>query len=253
MFSEQRKEKILQLLQEYNEVTVNSLTKVLSVSEATVRRDLEGLEQAGLLHRTHGGAVLIQSISNQMEQFPDEINCIGKVAAKLLENNQIIAIGPGELGLALARNIPENIECSVVTNDVLVMLELLNHPSINVIMVGGLIRKRLDSDIFASGELATGMLDELHVDKAYLSVDGVSIEKGLTLKNYEHVQIWKKLRKISDETIIMAKPDAFGKKELIKLISAVDIKCIVSNKDVGNDYKKYFFEHGIPIYLGYDL
>ena len=260
MFSEQRQAKIMQLLKEYNEVTVSSLTSILSVSEATVRRDLETLEKMHFLHRTHGGAVLIsdnspdvRAIVDQAREFSENSDNIGKTAAKLLENNEIIAIGPGELGQAFARNIPDGFCCTVITNDVLVMLELLKRPSVKVIMVGGAMLKESDNDIFASGELAIETLDALHVDKAFLSVSGIDVEKGLTIKNYEHALIWKKLKNISNETIILAKEEAFDKEDFIKLMPLNEVKKIISGKDVSNLYKKYFFEHGIPLYMSLDL
>lgn len=260
MFSEQRQAKIMQLLKEYNEVTVGSLTSILSVSEATVRRDLENLEQMNLLHRTHGGAVLVsdntsdvRAIINQESEISENNDNIGKTAAKLLVSDEIVAIGPGELGLALARNIPNDFSCTVITNDVLVMLELLKHSSVKVIMVGGAMLKESDNDIFASGELAIEMLDELHADKAFLSVNGINIERGLAIKNYEHALIWKKLKKISNETIIMATQEAFDKKDFIKLMPIDEIKKIISSKDIDDKYKKYFFEHGIPLYTSFDL
>jgi DeoR family fructose operon transcriptional repressor len=260
MFSEQRQEKIMQLLHEYNEVTVSSLTTILSVSEATVRRDLENLEQMKYLHRTHGGAVLVKeetpivrSFASQTNQITEDLNCIGRTAANFLTRDEIVAIGPGKLGLALAMNIPNDVSCTVITNDVLVMIELLNHQLIKVIIIGGLVRKESENEAFVSGELAMAMLDEIHIDKSFLSVDGVDMEKGLTIKNYEHALIWKKLRGISNEVVIMAKPDAFNKKDFIKLMPIGEIKYIISGKDVSHEYKKYFFENGIPLYTSFDL
>lgn len=260
MFSEQRQAKIMQLLKEYNEVTVGSLTSILSVSEATVRRDLETLEKMNFLHRTHGGAVLIsdnspdvRAIVNQTNGISESSDNIGKTAVRLLVKDEVIAIGPGELGQAFARNIPGDFSCTVITNDALIMLGLLKRPSVKVVMVGGAMLRESDDDIFASGELAIEILDELHVDKAFLSVSGIDLEKGLTIKNYEHALIWKKLKKISNETIILAKPEAFDKKDFIKLMPVDEIKKIISSKDVSDKYKKYFFEHGIPLYTGLDL
>ena len=250
----------MQLLKEYNEVTVGSLTSVLSVSEATVRRDLETLEKMNFLHRTHGGAVLIsdnspdvRAIVNQASEISENSDNIGKTAVGLLGNDEVIAIGPGELGQAFARNIPDDFCCTAITNDVLVMLELLKRPSVKVVMVGGAMLKESNDDIFASGELAIEILDELHVDKAFLSVSGVDMEKGLTIKNYEHALIWKKLKKISNETIILAKKEAFDKKDFIKLMPLNEVKKIISTKEVSDKYKKYFFEHGIPLYMSLDL
>lgn len=260
MFVEQRQEKIMQLLREYNEVDVNSLTKVLSVSEATIRRDLEKMEKVGVLHRTHGGAILVNEDIQRLKYQEDsdnlrtrEINDIGRAASKFLVNDEVVAIGAGELGLSLARNINKNLKCTIVTNDVMIMAELLNYRDIDVIMIGGHVLKKRENYIFSSGESAMRMLSEFHVNKAFLSVDGISFQDGLTVKDYEYALIWKELKNISDKTIVMATADAFEHRHFVKLISIDEIDQVISSVKLNDNYKKYFFENGISIHISHEI
>jgi len=259
MFAEQRQQKIMHMLEEYQQVDVSSLTSVLSASEATIRRDLEKLERAGLLCRTHGGAILAENNSPVLQviaqkDYPrdSEVESIGKTASRVIEPGEVIAIGSGLLGLALARNLGNDSHCTIVTNDAMIMTELLGYGQTGVIMVGGLVHKN-DDAVFTSGEPAIRMLEEFSVSKAFLSVDGVNTEAGLTIQNFEYALIWKKLMEIASETVIMAMPGAFGKRGLVRLVPAKAVQRYVTTGSVNEEFKRYCYDHNIPIHLGFDL
>lgn len=259
MFAEQRQEKIMHLLSEYKQVDVSSLTSILSVSEATIRRDLEKLEQVGLLRRTHGGAILveekntvIQAITKAADLVDNEIDNIGKTAARMIESGDVIAIGTGPLGLSLARSLHDSLQCTIVTNDAMIMTELLHNDQANVIMVGGLAKKT-DQAVFTTGEATIRMLEEFSVQKAFLSVDGISITAGLTSRDFEYAIIWKKLMAIAQETIIMAPMEAFNRRELVRLVPMDKVDRYVTSGKIKDDFKKYFHEHNIPVYIDFDL
>lgn len=261
MFAEQRQEKIMQLLEKHNKVDVYSLSRMLSVSDATVRRDLEKLEKLGILYRTHGGAISVNkktqllnpAIEPEAKIEVQEINDIGSAAAKFLINHEVVAIGGGRLGLALAQNIDPNLVSTIITNDVAILLELLQYPGIDVIMTGGLARKKEEGHVFTTGEFAMKILDELHVNKAFLSVDGIDEDVGLSMKDFEYAHIWRKLKKISDKTIIMVTADAFNRREFVKLIPINEVDQVISSIKVGDKHKEYLFENGIPIHISHGI
>ncbi len=260
MFAEQRQEKILEFLREFNQVDVSSLTMELSASEATIRRDLEKLERMGLLHRTHGGAILaresapfLQIAASYSKPEMQEINDIGRAAARFLSDDEVVGIGSGELGLSLARNIDPNIRCTIVTNDVMVMTELLNHRNIEVLMVGGLARKRSENCIFTSGESTVRTMDELHLDKVFLCVDGVDFQNGYTTKDFEYALIWKKFKDISRQVIVIAAADSFDRKNFVKLAAINEVQQVISSVKLDDRYKKFYFENGISIHIGHEI
>lgn len=261
MFAEQRYEKIMLILQKYKHVDVSSLTSILQASEATVRRDLDKLEKDGLLRRTHGGATLVEAPTSILEKpafesndpLEIEINQIGKIAANLIDDGDIIAIGAGGLGLALARNTNTKKQFSVVTNDILIMTELLRFPNVQIIMVGGLTRVLSDKLIYTSGDFTLQMLNDFSVNKAFLSVDGISLTKGLMAVDYEYALIWKKIHSISDQLIIMAVHQAFGNKGMIRLADMTDINRIITTPDIDMEYQDFFLDHNIAVHLSLDL
>lgn len=259
MFAEQRQERIMHILEEYNQVEVSSLTSILSASEATIRRDLEKLERAGLIHRTHGGAILVEKESPVLQAIvkkddPREkvIGSIGKTAARIVSPKEVVAIGAGVLGMAMARHLDSELQCTIITNDARIMMELLSRQQQSVIMIGGMAHIT-DQAAFTSGEIAVRMLDEFNVNKVFLDVEGIEHGAGLTTKNLEQALIWKKLMGIAEETVILALPEAFGRREFVRLAPVGAAHRFVSCEEADEAYKKYFFEHGVPFHFGFDV
>src|SRR5215510_3455231 len=193
----QRSERILQELLRNGEVMVDSLARQLSVSEATIRRDLTELEQQGLLRRNHGGAVLIapmlyeafrhvSSFQEQEQQCVAEKRRIGLMAANLVTDGEIIAIGAGTTTTQVARSMRHRKGITVVTNAINIAMELSHLPDIKVCITGGY----LSGDWFAVvGDTAQRNASEIFVDKVFIGVDGIHPEHGLTTNYTEQAAI----------------------------------------------------------------
>ena len=141
MFADARIEKIKELLLEYKHVDVNTLSSVLSASVATVRRDLERLEEEGFLRRTHGGAIIIEKKEKiakvAQEPYYREKKQIGIIAASLIKNNETVYIGAGRTCQQIARNLKDKRNVKVVTNNIGVITELLHTQSVRLMVPGG--------------------------------------------------------------------------------------------------------------------
>ncbi|MDD3840827.1 MAG: DeoR/GlpR family DNA-binding transcription regulator [Clostridia bacterium] len=256
MFAAERIEKIKELLYLYKHVDVTSLSSILSVSEATVRRDLEKLEKEGFLKRTHGGALLKEDvnadphiISNSVPNY-EEKKLIGYIASQLVEDNEVIAIGSGTTCLELAKNLKTKKHLSIVTNNVLIAAELSQNKNVKVILTGGHAIAD-ETSITLIGEFAYNMISNIYVNKVFLGVDGADINNGYTCSDNEIALVWRKFHKISGEIIIAADYTKFGKRDFIKLGPLDIADKVVTNEKVAEEYKQYFFEKGIPIYTSY--
>ncbi|MDU4311729.1 MAG: DeoR/GlpR family DNA-binding transcription regulator [Klebsiella michiganensis] len=177
MFAEERQEKLLSILREKRKVAVSEMCDVFNVSGATIRADLRQLEEEGLLTRTHGGAVLRTRASFEQASDAREIvnlsakERIGQRAAALVEDGDIIVLDTGTTTLHIARNIRDRQNVTVVTNDYQIARELEASPSIQTILLGGIVKKGYHCVVAINGR---SILDTLNVDKAFMGAEHAS-------------------------------------------------------------------------------
>lgn len=255
MFAAGRLEKIKEILKEYKKVEVTTLVSILAVSEATVRRDLEKLEKENFLKRTYGGAILVEEKPPEPPvEIPnlEEKKYIATIAANFVENSEVIIVGPGTTCLQFALSLKEKKDLTIVTNNVLVSTELARYKDIKVVLTGGNIYST-ENSISLVGEFAYNMLDNIRVEKAFLGVGGVDINYGFSGTSTELAILWKKMREISKEIIILADYSKFGKKSFVSLGPLSIAHKIVTNEQVSEEFKQYFFNSDIPIYTRYEL
>src|SRR5215475_12556518 len=207
-----RSEQILQELLRNSEVAVDKLAEQLKVSEATIRRDLSELERQGLLLRSHGGAVPVapmlyepfrhvSSFQEQEERCAAEKRRIGLLAANLIADGEVIAIGAGTTTTQVARSIRHRKGITVLTNALNVAMELSHMPDIKVCMTGGF----LSGDWFALvGDVAQRNASEMFVDKAFIGVDGIHGELGLTTNYPDQAAIHRVMLQLARQRIIVA-------------------------------------------------
>src|SRR3954465_4820451 len=157
----ERHQFILNKLTKESFVNVLELCKELDVSSVTIRKDLKLLEDKKLLFRTHGGASMnnpytVDKPVNEKEKLQSvEKMKIGAAAAQTIEANDFIIIASGTTVLALAKNIKPNKGLTVITSALNVALELLQHDNIEIIQLGGIIRRTSSS---ITGSYAQSML-----------------------------------------------------------------------------------------------
>jgi len=210
--TERRSEQILQELLRNGEVSVESLAKHLQVSAATIRRDLSELERQGLLRRNHGGAVLVapmlyepfrhvSSFHEQEQKCAAEKRRIGLMAAGLISDGEIIAIGAGTTTTQVARSIRHRKAITVLTNALNIAMELSHLAEIKVCMTGGF----LSGDWFALvGDVAQRNAGEMFVDKVFVGVDGIHAEHGLTTNYPDQAAIHRAMIRQARQRIVVA-------------------------------------------------
>ncbi len=188
---------ILRELRQAGNVSAEVLHDKLEVSLATVRRDLQELENRGLLRRTHGGAIPIEplfyeafrhdrSFQDQVGSFVDEKRRIAQAAAELISPGDTIALTAGTTTTEVVRSLHTLGGITVVTNTVNVAMELSNRKDIHVFVTGGHLR----GDWFSLvGQAAVTTMSGIFVDLLFVGVNGIDAEKGLTCLNSNEVEI----------------------------------------------------------------
>lgn len=194
---QQRFHSILSGLQEHGSVAVDDLSARLAVSVVTIRRDLDLLEQQGLLRRTHGGAVSIEplfyepfrkdrSFQAQVERLANEKRRIGRAAAALIAAGETIAITPGTTTAEIIRSLPLDLKVTVVTNTVNIAMELSKRKDISVFVTGG----HLHGDWFSLvGPSASRSLENMLIHTMFIGADGIDARWGLSCFSSDEAEL----------------------------------------------------------------
>ncbi|AKQ46553.1 transcriptional regulator [Rufibacter radiotolerans] len=231
----ERHQHILNKLQQKGQVQVLDLCEELSVSSVTIRKDLKLLEDKGLLFRTHGGATqnnpytIDRPVNEKETMQTGEKKLIGTAAARLVQPNDSILIASGTTVMALAKSIQPQESLMVITSALNVALELLRHPEVEVLQLGGLLRKSSSS---VTGPYAESVLADFSCSKLFLGVDGIDIEFGLTTTNVMEARLNRQMINISQKTIVLADSSKFGRRGFGRICGFEDIDEIITDKGI---------------------
>jgi len=238
MLKNERNKEILRQLLRDGEVTVERLAERFATSSATIRRELTYLEGAGLLRRTHGGAIQVEpmlyepfrgvsSFSAQEQMQAAEKRRIGLAAAEMIKDGEIVALTGGTTTTQVGRSIHHRKGVTIVTNAINIAMELSHRVDLKIIVTGGSLNK----DCFAlTGPSGIASFNELFYDRAFIGVDGIHPEHGLTSDNAELAAVNRAIIQHSRKTVVVADHSKFGKvsKTLIAPVANVDL--IVTDK-----------------------
>lgn len=217
MLAIDRHEKIMQLLVKNKSISVKTLCDLLQASEATIRRDLTLLENENKLERTHGGAFINDSIKltyeetfNQKELIAsDEKRRIAQRAFEMIKANDSLVLDSGTTTLELARLIGESdIPLMVITNATTISNIISKNEKVEFYVLGGRVRLNTLATV---GSMAIEMLKRYNVSKAFVGVNGITIENGLTTPDLEEAEIKKTMLSIAEERIVLTDSSKFQK------------------------------------------
>ncbi|PAE25767.1 DeoR/GlpR family DNA-binding transcription regulator [Bacillus sp. 7894-2] len=238
MLVAERQQKIVELVNIKSSIRVSELSEYFSVTEETIRRDLEKLERENKLKRSHGGAVRIQ------EEDPDvaereitnvtEKKAIANEAAKLVESGDRIILDASSTAWYMAKALP-NIPLTVITNSIKVSMELSKKDKIEVISTGGKLNPKSMSHV---GPLAERSLDMYHVNKTFISCKGLHLENGLSDSNEEQAILKKRMAERSDKVIVMADSSKFGVKGFSQIMPINNAHHIMTDSKIDSGIKE---------------
>ena len=246
----ERHQHIITKLKEQGNVKVLNLCKELKVSSVTIRKDLKLLEDKELLFRTHGGGTVsnpytIDRSVNEKEQIRSvEKASIGSAAASLIQPNDCILIASGTTVFSLAKNIRPQESLTVITAALNVATELIHHPQIEVIQLGGILRKSSSS---VTGIYAEKILEDFSCTKLFLGVDGIDLEFGLTTTNMMEAQLNRKMIEAAQKTIVLADSSKFGKRGFGKICGLEDIEQVITDSGISDHTAKALKDMGMEV------
>ncbi|WP_091349956.1 DeoR/GlpR family DNA-binding transcription regulator [Anaerobranca gottschalkii] len=252
MFVEERHRLIIELLKKHQRVRVNTLTEELGVSESTIRRDLQELEEMGLLKRTHGGAVLSGKLAfeptmgEKAEIMQEEKRQIGILGASLIKDNETIFLDAGTTTLKIAEYISAK-NITVLTNSLSIALELSKKPDINLILTGGQLRWQTHALV---GPVTEEFIRNFRVDKAFIGTNGISVKEGITTPNVVEAYTKKAMIQIAKEVIVVADHSKFEKDYFVTIAPIEKVDLIITDDKTSQEQIEKFIKAGIGVITG---
>lgn len=234
IFSELRKQEINDLVNTHGKVTVNELCQHFFVSPATIRNDLNELDLKGKLKRTHGGAISNNRGANyeptskeKEEQYTLQKRSIAQAALAFVHEGDAIIIDTGTTTYEFAKLLIDIPDLTVVTNDLVIASFLEQCSNANVILLGGSVRKHFHCTV---GKTVLDMMDNLHIDTAFMASNGINKVRGLSTPSIEMANIKQKMINIAEKTILLADSSKIDKDALIFFAPLDDIDILITDK-----------------------
>ena len=241
---------ILKRLKERGYVTVSALSDWLDVSEVTIRKDLQKLESRSLLHRTHGGAnlrnpyVVDRPLDEKVTEYAEEKRRIGEAAADLVSDRDSVILASGTTMTQVARHLPDTPGLTVITSAMNVALEVAPLQDVEVIMLGGIVRRTSKSVV---GAYAQDMMKEYACDKLFLGVDGFDMEYGLSTANAPEARLNQYMIEAAQQVIVVTDSSKFGRRSLRRICGLESIHRVITDSALETSFVNQLEEH--PIYL----
>ena len=244
---QQRREAVMNHVYQIGHVSVRQLAKDLSVSEATVRRDLHGLATEGLLELTHGGASVVHTtdysfISKSMRNVKAK-RTIAKLACELISDGEQIFLDSGTTCFEMTAYLRSKRDLSVIANSIRTAQELRSS-GVSILILGGQYRPdRMD----AVGPIAFEVLERFMGYKAFLGTDGMGMDFGLTSVDIDSANIFIQAARNAKESILLADSSKFDNPSLYKITDFQPISTIITEKEPSPEWIEFFKNQNIKI------
>jgi DeoR family fructose operon transcriptional repressor len=249
MFAEERKLKIIDLLNQNKKVTVTELVRLFNVSSATIRSDLRELDDKAQIIRTHGGAIIETGAGFEPDTKQKRgLNLaakqqIAQLAIDLINDGDTVIFDTGTTTLELAKLLNQRHRVTAVTNDFEIVRVLEEMNSISVVMLGGELHKNFHCTVGAAG---IDMLAQSTVDKAFMGTNSLSISKGASTPNLQQAELKKAMIASAQKIILLCSNRKPSKDSFAHFASLDQIDTLIIEKiDVNEKFE--FEERGVEV------
>ncbi len=253
MFPEERRREIMNVLRQEGRCLVGDLARSLSVSEVTIRQDLDALEQEGHLRRTHGGAILAEKLGLerpfQVEESARraEKERIARAAVELVSPGDTLILDVGTTVTEAARILVAGKQNPVVfTNGLNIAALLEANPEITTVVTGGTLRAKQHSLVNPFGQL---ILDRVHADLAFIGCNGIERDHGVTNVNAAEAEIKSLFIKAARRRVVLADSAKVGKVALAKIADVGEVDTLITDKGADPRELSQLRELGLEVIL----
>ncbi|KQW98586.1 DeoR/GlpR family DNA-binding transcription regulator [Flavobacterium sp. Root420] len=232
MLKAERHKYIMSKLAEEQKVVTTDLALALDLSEDTIRRDLNELDNKKLLKKVYGGAIQITEKSVDVFNIDisaeDEKKQIVTKALSLLHDGQVIIMSGGSTNLVFAKLIPSGLKATIYTYSLPIAMQLSQHPNIDLIFIGGKMQKNAMVTI---GMDVIQVLSKIKADICFIGASSINVKQGLTEIGYEVSIVKKAMIESSDRVVSMFSSNKLNTKMPHVVCDLSQLDTIVTNLD----------------------
>lgn len=248
MLAIERKNEILSILQDEKKVLVGELSKRFSVSEETIRRDLDKLEKEGYIVKAYGGAVLAD---NQFIDLPaivrknTNVNSkqrIGEIVSQVIHDGERIILDASSTALFIVKHLKEKRNLTILTNSAEILIETADVSGWNIYSTGGLLQ---EGSLALLGTTADKMISQFQVDKAIISCKGLDMQKGVTDSNEMHANTKSCMLKSANKCIVAVDSSKFDKVAFTRISDLSNIDMVITDLKPSDQWLDFFQSKGI--------
>lgn len=253
MLPAERQQHILESLKKEFTVRSSVLSQRLGVSEMTIRRDFDILEQKGLIERTHGGAVFKQERTASKFHYQasirenlEEKQHIARRAAAMISAHDVVYLGEGTTTALMARYLDPGLPCAIFTNNLGITSEV-GSSTAEIVILGGAYNSVTNA---LAGPLTMQMIRRVNANKVFLGADALSIGSGMTTANFEIAIIERSMiEHTRGQVIVLANHTKFGVVAQMAIASLKQIDVLITNRRVPGDFQKELDALGVEVVL----
>lgn len=248
MLKKERQAYILHQVNLHNKVLSNSLSSQMEVSEDTIRRDLLELSEIGKLIKVHGGALShsFNKITNPTTDIyaHSDKRIIANKAISLIKDGMFVLTGGGTTIIEMARALPQGLQATFVSGSIPAVVEYMNHPMIDVIVLGDKVSKTSKMTIGAD---ALGKIKNFKADICLLGINAIDMEHGITDNDWDVVQLKQHMISSSQKVVCLTISEKINTLQPIHVCAANKIDMLITELDPGDPLLQPYVEAGITV------
>jgi DeoR family transcriptional regulator, fructose operon transcriptional repressor len=250
MLAEERRQRVLDMVSRQGCVALTELAQAISVSESTIRRDLDYWHQQGVLKRTHGGAIYLGDLSpmpaleERTSSQIEEKRAIAQAAAARIRDGDALLLDGGTTTLEVARLLVGR-SLQIVTNSLPIANLFASSRETELVMLGGYVYPKTG---VALGPLTVRMMEEIHVHQTILSVGGITA-KGLFNSNLLLVELERGMMRCADEVVVVADHTKFGRQALAFLCESSAVDTLIADDGISPEQRALIDETQVRLII----
>jgi DeoR/GlpR family transcriptional regulator of sugar metabolism len=230
MLAAERRDLLLARLRADGKIVAKDLATELGLSEDSIRRDLRELAAAGLCQKVYGGAVpasaALGDYGARRSIEPDSKQAVAARAVPLIRPGSVAILDGGTTTLAVARSLPASLQCTVITHSPTVASALVDHPGVEIIMIGGRVFKH---SAVTCGAAAAEAAEAVSADLFLLGVTGVHPVHGLTTGDLDEAAMKRTLARRAAETYVLASAEKLGAASRYSVLPLAEVTGVVTD------------------------